>query len=137
MILHKERLRSLFFILSPYWRKIVFFTFESMGNKLEIMKNTFFESFFKNEKRLHLAIVTLHSKWRNSEDRGTLHKRVRVSMKEGLGSLHSLIRFCLGTAAGLRPSVTNVSPLECLQRSWEMRRRISNLSHDPSLLLQS
>ena len=29
----------------------------------------------------------------------------------------SLIRFCLGTAAGLRSAVANVSPLERLQRS--------------------
>ena len=29
----------------------------------------------------------------------------------------SLIRFCLGTAEGLGPAVTNVSPFECLQRS--------------------
>ena len=45
----------------------------------------------------------------------------------------SLIRFCLGTAAGLRSAVANVSPLERLQRSWEMRSEEKNqyLSHDP------
>lgn len=57
--------------------KNVFFTFESMGNWIKIMKNTFFwsffESFFKNENRLHSAIVTLHSKWRNSESRSQIY----------------------------------------------------------------
>ena len=40
-------------------------------------KNAFFwriiEDFFKNEKRLHSAFVTLHSKWRNSESKSQIY----------------------------------------------------------------
>ena len=39
----------------------------------------------------------------------------------------SLIRFCLGTAAGLRPAVTNVSSWECLQKSGTWDRFIGSL----------
>ena len=54
-----------------------------------------------------------HGYWRR-----TAEAKVSVHRKRCLGSGdRSLIRFCLGTAAGLRPAVTNVSPLECLQRS--------------------
>ena len=48
-------------------------------------------------------------------EKNTFQIFAHISMKRVGGQ--SLIRFCLGTAAGLRSAVTIVSPLERLQRS--------------------
>ena len=51
----------------------------------------------------------------NKHKKNTFQIFAHISMKRVGGQ--SLIRFCLGTAAGLRSAVTNVSPLERLERS--------------------
>ena len=50
-----------------------------------------------------------------------------LGVSDGGSGDRSLIRFCLGTAAGLRPAVTNVSSWECLQKSGTMDRYIGSL----------
>ena len=52
---------------------------------------------------------------KKSEENRSLSYKSGCQDVEGRGTV--LIRFCLGAAAGLRPAVTNVSPLECLQMS--------------------
>ena len=50
-------------------------------------------------------------------DRGTGYCPAGKDKNITSKAIGTLIRFCLGTASGLRSAVTNVSPLERLQRS--------------------
>ena len=81
-------------------------------------------------QKTSFADSTIACRFTNSFHNYTLYKPLAPKRRSGADCLGSgdryLIHFCLGTAAGLRPAVTNVSPLECLQRSWEMRSEEKN-----------
>ena len=76
-----------------------------------------YEDLLKYYRDLRNSLYTAEEKGRAQE-----HAEGLAQWESG----RSMIRFCLGTAAGLRPAVTNVSPLERLQRSWEMMSKENN-----------
>ena len=86
-----------------------------MGNRLEIMKILFLKVFQERKKTAfsHRNFALEMKEQREQRDTSLASSNIN---ERGSGDT-SLIRFCLGTAAGLRSAVANVSPLECLQRS--------------------